>query len=52
MAIGRLAEPKILCAPGVLVWPDGVRRADLRVEAGPALEARRKGVVGLGMFAS
>lgn len=52
MAIGRLAEPTILCAPGVLVWPDGVRRVDLRVDGGPALDARRSGVVGLGMLAS
>jgi hypothetical protein len=47
-----LAEPNIFCAPGVLAWPDGVRRPDLRVDGGPALEARRNGVVGLGILAS
>ena len=47
-----LADPPNLCAAlGVLIWPAGVRRRDL-LEGGPALEARRNGVVGLGRFAS
>jgi hypothetical protein len=52
MAIGLFAEPNVRWAAGVLAWADGVRRPDLRVDGGPTLEARRNGVVGLGILAS